>query len=451
MRKLKGTPVPNSGTIEKVYFNTELSNEEVVATLDTIIFKTAYEQIYGNPMYCVCSNSNKTFNIFVSKVDGKYSIYYQNGTEGNTKVFENNMWMSFYDNPVIMNITAYNQEQGSPLPIGEQNDNLSSLFSIKEFESVEEKKIQMHPTDENGELDKSVYLYPITKAENLIDVEFSEETSVNGKDLQTIKFGNDVWRIPKGSSEGSGGESGSETYTNTTPTPASLGGIKKGDTFENKTYKEMFDMLLYPYVAFSFSFSTVPNGGTYEIGTNVSVTSANVNITLGSAEISKIEIYEGSTLLATKTSGITSGNNSIAINVVVSANRYFTAKVTDSTGKQISNNSNYFTFVNAYYVGKIDDGVEISESVITSGVTNGNISKVIVSKASKTYSFTLNQQKAVYAYPKSYGSLTSIKDSNGFDVIGGFIKHELQIGGVDYYLYELSDIATLTMKYTFNY
>lgn len=195
MRKLKGTVVPNSGLIEKVYFNTELNNEEVVATLDTIIFKNAYEQIYGKPMYCVCSNSNNTFNIYVSKVDGKYSIYYQNGGEGNTKVFEDNMWMTFYDNPVIMNITAYNQELGSPLPIGEQNENLSSLFSIKEFENIEEKNYQMHPTDENGNVNRSVYLYPITKAENIIDVEFSEEVSLNGKELKTIKFGSNIWSI----------------------------------------------------------------------------------------------------------------------------------------------------------------------------------------------------------------------------------------------------------------
>jgi hypothetical protein len=44
-------------------------------------------------------------------------------------------------------------------------------------------------------------------------------------------------------------------YTNTTPTPIAVGGIPAGSTFSNNTMQEMWDMLLYPYVAPSCTLS----------------------------------------------------------------------------------------------------------------------------------------------------------------------------------------------------
>lgn len=41
---------------------------------------------------------------------------------------------------------------------------------------------------------------------------------------------------------------GDNTYTNLTPTPATVGGISAGSTFSNKTQQEMWDDLLYPYI-----------------------------------------------------------------------------------------------------------------------------------------------------------------------------------------------------------
>ena len=43
--------------------------------------------------------------------------------------------------------------------------------------------------------------------------------------------------------------SASVLYTNLTPTPTSIGGIAIGSTFSSKTMQEMWDKLLYPYIA----------------------------------------------------------------------------------------------------------------------------------------------------------------------------------------------------------
>lgn len=55
----------------------------------------------------------------------------------------------------------------------------------------------------------------------------------------------------------------------------------------------------------------------------------------------------------------------------------------------------------------------------------------------KGYEYQYNQanQKIVYLYPTSYGSLTSIVDQNGFEGISGFEKQTVTINNVQYYLY----------------
>ena len=53
--------------------------------------------------------------------------------------------------------------------------------------------------------------------------------------------------------------------------------------------------------------------------------------------------------------------------------------------------------------------------------------------------------KVVYAYPASFGNLTSIKDGNGFDnLASGWTKTTVQRGGVDYNVYTLNDPMSIT-------
>lgn len=58
-------------------------------------------------------------------------------------------------------------------------------------------------------------------------------------------------------------------------------------------------------------------------------------------------------------------------------------------------------------------------------------------KGTFTYSnISLNlSQTVVYAYPASYGNLSSIKDANGFEYITDYNKYTVNLDGVDYYLY----------------
>ena len=238
-------------------------------------------------------------------------------------------------------------------------------------------------------------------------------------------------------------------YTNLTPTPSAIGGIGKGQTFNDVLITDVLNDLLYPYVAFSFTISTSPSAGVKEFNQTINVTSATVNITKGSAELSKIEVYNGSTLVGSKTNNVVSGNNTITFTNSVSltnssSNKTIKAVVTDSKGES-KEQSATFTFVYPYYYGAISASATLTESLIT------GLTKVVTTKASKSYTITMNQRKAVYAYPSSYGNLTKILDANSFDVTETFVKHTLTIHGVSYYVYVLDTPATSEMKYTFNY
>ena len=47
--------------------------------------------------------------------------------------------------------------------------------------------------------------------------------------------------------------------------------------------------------------------------------------------------------------------------------------------------------------------------------------------------------KICYCYPSSFGEMTSIKDGNGYEVLSSYIKSELQINGVGYLCYLLTN------------
>lgn len=96
------------------------------------------------------------------------------------------------------------------------------------------------------------------------------------------------------------------------------------------------------------------------------------------------------------------------------------------------------------YYGVINSST-ISENDISS------LSSRLSSSKSYTYTVNLSEQRIVYMYPQSFGTLTSIKDANNFDYINSYTRSTLSYNGVDYYVYILTDPVTITgFKQIFN-
>lgn len=237
-------------------------------------------------------------------------------------------------------------------------------------------------------------------------------------------------------------------YTNDMPTVSAFGGIPAGTTFNEMPLSQLITKLLYPYIAPTVSVSSAPNnGGTFERGTTLNVTSITAKVTKKSESITRVEIFDGSTSLGYKTDGAT-GDIAFGVNVTVATTgKKFTAKVTDASGNTVSANSGTFTFVDPYYRGVLNDGDTFDSA---------NMTKLIQSKGNKSVNYTAVNQKMVFAYPKSYGKLSKIIDPNQFDVTATWTCEEVEVTAVDgqtiaYYVYTSKLVTVDTYKMTFNY
>lgn len=221
------------------------------------------------------------------------------------------------------------------------------------------------------------------------------------------------------------------TYTNATPIVQAHGGVAVGDTFDAVPVQEMFDKILYPYVAPVVSVTGTPNGGTFEIGVGTTLSKATVSVTKKARAITKIEVFgsdDAATPLATVTDGVANGGSfpvTLTKELKTAALNGFklNVKVTDSDGKVTPASSTAFNLVHPFYHGS-------TSSAITAAVVKA-LTKKVETKGNKKWAYTADNQKMVFAYPASYGNLTKIFDANNFDVTDTFTKSTVDIVAAD--------------------
>lgn len=238
-------------------------------------------------------------------------------------------------------------------------------------------------------------------------------------------------------------------YRSTVPATASVGGISKGWLPPSGQIKvtDLIDSMLHPYVSPSVSASILPtNGGTVKYSDSISVTEVRVNATKGSNTLTKIEVYFGSTLVGSLESSISSSNvvpvtmDPITID---SPNKSLSVRLYDDSGKYVSANTGSFNFVYPYYYGVSSD--------IPTVDTIPSLSEIVKSKGNQKLSFTMNQQRAVFACYQEYGEIKTILDPNGFDSTNTFTKIEVTYNDLPYYIYYNGPSTNANFAFTFNY
>lgn len=95
------------------------------------------------------------------------------------------------------------------------------------------------------------------------------------------------------------------------------------------------------------------------------------------------------------------------------------------------------------YIGVVANGATIDEAAVKA------LTKSVEWGKGKTAALTQANQKIVYAYPASYGDLTSIKDGNGFQGFAGYTKQTVTVNGQAYNVYVQNLPATSSSTYTF--
>lgn len=120
-----------------------------------------------------------------------------------------------------------------------------------------------------------------------------------------------------------------------------------------------------------------------------------------------------------------------------------TVKATLTINNSLTKDVN-ITYHYPSYIGVVALGYIPSEANLK------KLTKSIEWGKGKTVTLTTNNQTIMYAYPASYGDLTSIKDGNGFEGFAGYNKSTITFAnGVLYNVYTQRIPATASSKYTF--
>lgn len=196
---------------------------------------------------------------------------------------------------------------------------------------------------------------------------------------------------------------------------------------------------LAPLVSLTASGSTTVR----EKGTAVTASTLTAAVTKRSTDISRIQFFLGGVSVYDENPALTVGSGSTVYPWTgsFSDNSTFRVDVTDTTdgtnGPTTVQSSVNFTFVYPYYNGVGTPGLSAAAvAALTKDVR--------VSTASLAKTFTTASGEVFYfAYPASYGDLTSIKDINNFESISSWTKRTENITGLDanpvsYNIYEFS-------------
>lgn len=261
------------------------------------------------------------------------------------------------------------------------------------------------------------------------------------EDQKTYQWDGQQWTEFAGAGGGGGG-----TWTSSDPTIVAVGGLKQGTNLNGKTTLEIIDMMVNPYQAPIINISINPSTTLYEIGTQATVT-VTANLTKKTNAITEAKILkDGTSLKEASVDEITAKTFSQAA-VTFNNKVVFSSKVSDAQG-EVSGNSITVNFTRRSYYGTIAADASVTTDTEIEALSKNQLTG---SKGLTWNSLTSNNQKLVYAYPASFGDLTSIKDANNFENLTSFAKNTVQRDGVTYNVYTLITAMSITNgKLTFS-
>lgn len=203
------------------------------------------------------------------------------------------------------------------------------------------------------------------------------------------------------------------------------------------TLQEFLEGYFFPNVAPTVVWTT--STALREKGLLQSVTLA-ATVTPNDGTITLRQFKQGATVLSTQ------ATNSMSFAVSIKTTQSYDAYVEynfQGGATQTVTASTTLTFVAPTYFGVGAAGNE--NEAFVEGLT-----KALASSRTQTRSFSPTNQRFYFAYPQSFGLLTSIKDPNNFEIFDTFTRFDLTFTLADgtttepYYLYRSNNNTTQT-------
>ena len=434
--KQNNTLLINGQELEKRLYNEELSDR--VDKKEGLVF---FEWIPDASFTC---SETSPYNI------GKFDISIKIATEDQKKIWNSNSYGKLELGPSPTMITTQEGDEDIEVPVTSLTNitdahYLDSDFKIKEkyYDAVDINNISdAHYL--SGGLIKASYL-PSYVDDVLEYSELSKFPSEGETGKIYVDLSSGITYRWTGSTYV---EVGVGTYTNANTTTVTVGGIKKGTTFNKTKFTDLITDLLYPYVSFSIkSVSRSAAATTLAYGKTQTLSSATVTITLGSRSITEITLYNGVQELVKLTNPSVENDKAVMLDfddITVTKNNNPNLKIVVKDGTStLEKYLGTSTFVAPYYYGVCDTNATINSGLIKS------LTPIVKKESDTEVSFTANNQHILFAYPSTYGTLKQIKNQNGQVDTGSFTLLTTTVLGDDgenreYYVYKLTLPTTVT-------
>lgn len=241
-------------------------------------------------------------------------------------------------------------------------------------------------------------------------------------------------------------ETGGGSLLKDVTTNISVGAIATGTTLEEgTTFTEFVEKLGISEIAPSVTFSISKSGNVMYGDSYTEILMINVTSMGTAGKIDSVSWYKNDSLIQTDIiDSETTGSWSHTMSEETKDNTTFKAIISyfksDGSKATITKEAAIRFYYPRYY-GSIDtlEPTETSVKLLPNGICTGR---------AFSQTFTLNDARAIVAYPKSYGDFANIKDGNGFDITDAFTKSEAvytqNYTPVPYRLYILTEPATVT-------
>lgn len=219
------------------------------------------------------------------------------------------------------------------------------------------------------------------------------------------------------------------------------------------TVTEFLNNYFYPFVPASVSLNPLQ---TYQYGTSNSFSLVGNVEPNDETQIYARRVYDvtsGTVLLGT----VDSNSFSYPLTNVVASHSYRVDVDVGNNGSPVtlSSPTRSVTFVYPFIYGMSQDASPTGSSLYSS------LTKNVSSKSSKTVVLSGSDKFIYFAYPLSYGALSSIYDQNGFDVTGSFESYQLSVVSSNlnynnwtqaYYVYKTTSVTSVDSKpFVFNF
>lgn len=208
------------------------------------------------------------------------------------------------------------------------------------------------------------------------------------------------------------------------------------------TVEEALDAIFnFTYVAPAISLSATPNSTIREYGNPITSIAFTATTTKTTDPITTVEFYRGASLAYSVPTPDPAGGTELWTETTdIESTTTFTAKVSDGTSTTTSNSKTY-TFVYPFYWG-------VGAQSLTPAQIQA-LTKSVTAKGTKTFDSSPSSEVFYFAYPKSYGLLSSILDTNSFETISDYTVRDesftmLDATSQDYYIYEYNNPTTQT-------